>query len=71
MTNKEINDIIVESGIKKYEIANKIGITEFHFCKIFRQELTEEYKFLVIDAIKELLQEKKNKIEKILKTLEV
>ena len=71
MTNKEINDIIAESGVKRYEIASHIGITEYHFCRLFRQELTEEYKILVIDAIKELLQEQKNKIEKILKTLEV
>jgi AraC-like DNA-binding protein len=71
VTNKEINDIIAESGIKKYEIASRIGITEYHICRLFRQELTEEYKILVMDAIKELLQEQKNKIEKILKTLEV
>ena len=42
MSNNEIKSFISLSGINQYEVANKLGITEFYLCRLFRQELSEK-----------------------------
>lgn len=52
--NYSIKQIIKESRYRQYEIAAKIGISEYTFCKWFRKELTQEQKELILSAIEEL-----------------
>ena len=52
--NYSIKQIIKESRYRQYEMAAKIGISEYTFCKWFRKELTQEQKELILSAIEEL-----------------
>ncbi len=49
--NYSIKQIIKESRYRQYEIAAKIGISEYTFCKWFRKELTSEQRMQILDAI--------------------
>ena len=51
--NYSIKQIIKESRYRQYEIAAKIGISEYTFCKWFRKELTQEQRELILSAIEE------------------
>ena len=46
MNNSEIKRTIKESRIMQYEIAAKMGISEYTLCKWFRKELTAEQRLL-------------------------
>ena len=70
MSNNEIKTFISLSGINQYEVANKLGITEFYLCRLFRQELSEKWKEKIVSAIKEILTQKRNEIEEILDRIE-
>lgn len=54
MNNLQIRSAIWESGFKKYQIAEKMGITENSFSRLFRQELSAEQGRRVYAAIDEL-----------------
>ncbi|MBP7186985.1 MAG: hypothetical protein KBA55_09545 [Ruminococcus sp.] len=58
MKNDEIKAIIKENRLYCYEVAEKIGITEFTLCRWFRKEMSEEQKEKVITAIAALCEEK-------------
>ena len=49
--NYSIKQIIKESRYRQNEIAAKIGISEYTFCKWFRKELTSEQRMQILDAI--------------------
>lgn len=51
MKNSEIKRTIKESRIMQYEIAAKMGISEYILCKWFRKELTSEQRMQILDAI--------------------
>lgn len=51
MKNIEIRTKIKESRIMQYEIAAKIGISEYTLCRWFRKELTSEQRMQILDAI--------------------
>lgn len=51
MKNIEIKTKIKESRIMQYEIAAKIGISEYTLCRWFRKELTSEQRMQILDAI--------------------
>ena len=51
MKNSEIKRSIKESRIMQYEIAAKMGISEYTLCKWFRKELTSEQRMQILDAI--------------------
>ena len=51
MKNSEIKRTIKESRIMQYEIAAKMGISEYTLCKWFRKELTSEQRMQILDAI--------------------
>lgn len=70
MSNNEIKSLISLSGINQYEVASKIGITKFYFCRLFRQELSDKWKEKIVSAIKEILTQKRNEINEILETIE-
>lgn len=52
--NTDIRKAITESGLKKYEIAHAIGVTDSWFSKMLRFELPEEKKNQIISAIHQL-----------------
>lgn len=52
--NDEIKKSIKESRIMQYEIAAKIGVSEYTLCRWFRNPLTDEQKNLIISAITEI-----------------
>lgn len=54
MKNLNIKQTIKESRILQYEIAAKIGISEYTLCKWFRKELTTEQQEKILAAIAEI-----------------
>ena len=52
--NVDIRDAIAESGLKKYEIAHAIGVTDAWFSKMLRFELPAERKTQIFNAIEQL-----------------
>ena len=52
--NYSIKQIIKESRYRQYEIAAKIGISEYTFCKWFRKELTAEQQERILAAIADI-----------------
>ncbi len=55
MNNIELRTKIRENRLYQYEIAKRIGITEYTFCKWMREELSEERKELVLRAISDIV----------------
>lgn len=54
MNNAEVRKAIFESNLKKYQIAERIGINCYTFSKWLQTEMTPERKARVMDAIAEL-----------------
>ena len=54
MTNKEIRLQAFESGIKHWQIAAEIGVTNETFSKWLRTEISEEKKQQILQAIERL-----------------
>ena len=54
MVNKEIRQAIFDSNIKKYIIADKLGISDSAFSRKLRKELPQEEKEKILDIIKKL-----------------
>lgn len=52
--NYLVKELIKNSRFKQYEIAAKIGISEFNFSRWFRRELTPEQVEKIKAAITEL-----------------
>lgn len=52
--NKEITIACIENDVKKYEIADKLGITDTSFSRKLRKELPEEEKQKILKIISEL-----------------
>lgn len=56
--NEDIRKAIKESGIKYWELADRVGYSSSHFCVRLRKELPKEEKEKVLIAIQELIDEK-------------
>ena len=56
MCNTDIRAEIMNSGIKHWQIAEKLGIHEGHFSRKLRHELPDEDKEKIRAIIKELAQ---------------
>lgn len=52
--NQEIRKIIDNSKLKKYEIANEVGITVYTFSHWLQTDLNEERKTRILKAIENL-----------------
>ena len=52
--NQEIRKIIDNSKLKKYEIANEVGITVYTFSHWLQTDLNEERKTRILKAIEKL-----------------
>jgi len=54
MINQEIRQAIFDSNIKKYIIADKLGISDSTFSRKLRKELPFKEKEKILNIIKEL-----------------
>lgn len=54
MNNKDIRKIIKESGVKYWQIAEKMNINDGNFSRRLRKELSMEEKNRIMSIIKEL-----------------
>ena len=70
MNNDQIKEIIFKTGLRQWEIATQMGIDESYLCRLFRKPLNDSSKAKIISAIRTLLIERKNEIEKIIKNME-
>ncbi|HMM22944.1 MAG TPA: hypothetical protein PKA10_19720 [Selenomonadales bacterium] len=59
MLNKDIVKKILTSGLKKWQVAEAIGIADTTFSKWLRHELPEEKKAAIIMAIDKLADERR------------
>lgn len=55
--NKELRAIIKKRRLHNYEIAEKLKVSEYTFCRWMRSELDLEHKAKVEKAIEEVTQE--------------
>lgn len=49
--NIEIRNAIFSNNIKKWEVANKLGVTDSTFSRMLRTEMSEETKRKILDII--------------------
>lgn len=52
--NLDIRNAIFSSNIKKWQIAEKLGMTDSNFSRLLRKELSQEQKERIISIIEEL-----------------
>ena len=53
-----VKQIIKQSGIRQYEIAEYIGIHEVYLCQKLRKPIDADFERKILLAIRELLEEK-------------
>ncbi|MBR3242487.1 MAG: hypothetical protein IKF90_07290 [Parasporobacterium sp.] len=58
MNNKEIREAAKRSDVRLWQIAERIGISEFTFCRKLRHELDEAEKAKILAIIEDLKKEK-------------
>ena len=56
--NMKIRMVLLESGIKFYEVARKMGCSESYFSRLMRTEFSDEYRDRVMMAINEIENER-------------
>lgn len=56
-TNQTIRRTAAGAGIRLWQIADKLGVTDSHFSRILRKELPEEKKTQIMQIIAELERE--------------
>lgn len=54
MANEDISVACIKAHVKKYEVANKLGISDSLFSKRLRTEFTKDEKEKVFRIIKDL-----------------
>ena len=54
----DIKQIIKQSGLKQYEIADYLGKKESNFCRDLRYPISKDYENKILLAIRKLLEEK-------------
>ncbi len=54
MTNQEIRQTAKKSGVKLWQIADKLGINDGNFSRKLRHELTEAERVNILNIIAEL-----------------
>lgn len=52
--NIEIRNAIFSNNIKKWEVANKLGVTDSTFSRMLRSEMSNEKKKEILNIIKNL-----------------
>lgn len=59
MKNVEIRSAYMQAGIKQWQLAEALGLSETHFSRKLRKELPQEEKEKILDTIQRLAKEKK------------
>lgn len=54
MTNEQINHLLKKEGIRKWQIAKKLGIHESTFSKWFREQMTKEQEMQVLSVVEDI-----------------
>ena len=54
LLNSDIRAAIKEHNLRQYQVAEKIGVSEFTFVRWLRRELSDERKRIIFAAIEEL-----------------
>lgn len=54
MPNSDIRAAIKEHNLRQYQVAEKVGVSEFTFVRWLRKELSDERKQVILVAIEEL-----------------
>ncbi|MBR3973246.1 MAG: hypothetical protein IKJ99_04785 [Oscillospiraceae bacterium] len=57
MENIEIRFACMRAGVKQWQLAKALGLSETHFSKKLRQELPEEEKEKILEVIEEMEKE--------------
>ena len=60
MKNKEIKIAMIEKGLKQWQVAEALGIHESVFSRMLRNELPEDEKKTVLEAIAKCGKENEN-----------
>lgn len=60
MKNKEIKFAMIEKGLKQWQVAEALGIHESVFSRMLRNELPEDEKKTVLEAIAKYGKENEN-----------
>lgn len=55
MANAEIRELIRKKRLRHYEIAKALGVNEFTFSRWLRNELPDEKKRKIIEAIEQIM----------------
>lgn len=55
MKNLEIRMIIKKNRLCHYEVAAKLGISEYTLCRWLREELSDERKGIILEAINSIV----------------
>lgn len=59
--NKEIREVIKDSGLKMYQVAHVYGVTDGNFSRLLRFELSADKRKLVLEAIEKAKQHFENR----------
>ena len=54
MSNKDIERMLKQEQIYKWEVAEKLGLHETSFCRWWRKELSQEQVQRVLSAVEEI-----------------
>jgi transcriptional regulator with PAS, ATPase and Fis domain len=54
MSNKDIERLLKQEQIYKWEVAEKLGLHETTFCRWWRKELSQEQVQRVLSAVEEI-----------------
>jgi len=62
MRNKEIHEAFLKSGVKKWVVAERLGISDVTFSKRLRKELSQSDKGKILKTIEDLKTESEAKL---------
>lgn len=54
MANDKLRFLILSSGVRQWQIASAMGISESKFCKMLRTDLSKEKQESIIEIINKL-----------------
>lgn len=52
--NEDLRKYREDAGVRQWELAEHLGMTEFTFCRKLRHELPEDEKARIMEAIEEI-----------------
>ena len=56
--NKDIREVLQKSGVKQWELAEKVGLSPNYFVTKLRRELSSEEKYRMFTLIQEIVDER-------------